>query len=56
MNTCIETAQKLSVLGENRVAFEGIKLTLYRKYIEKAEKSLPDPISKTLITYLSTKL
>ena len=47
---CKKTAERLSVLGENRLAYGGIKFNLYKKYIDMANDGSPDKVAEQIIS------
>jgi enoyl-CoA hydratase/carnithine racemase len=51
-----KVAERLAILGENRLAYGGIKRNLYQKYIDMANDGSPDPVAEKIINKVNNKL
>ena len=56
MKEAIAQAKTLSGLGENRIAFEGIKSSLYSQYAKAAENPVPDKFVLKIVGKLKPKI
>ena len=52
----MEIAENKALLGENRLAYGGIKRTLFDEYIKQAEDGSPDEYTKKIVYTMNAKL
>lgn len=53
---CESTADRLKVLGENRLAYGGIKRNLYGEFIDMANDGTPDKVAEEIISRINNNL
>jgi enoyl-CoA hydratase/carnithine racemase len=56
LETTMEIAENQALLGENRLAYGGVKKTLYDQYIKQAEDGSPDDFTKQIVFTMNAKL
>ena len=56
IETCLDEAERLSVLGENRIAYEGIKYAMWGDQIQYAFSESYDKYAKDALTKVRAKM